>query len=539
MTMLRIGLRFHRTGLISTAALGGFSGMLQSLGFQAVVGNSEAARQQFGFQMQVLGRQLSYLVPLPVHPETLAGYVQWRAFGFFPVFFGFWALMAGSGVIRGDEDRGLLELWLASGTSRARLTAARAGAFVIAVAVAILIVLLLTGLGATIVGSPLPIQGLLADGAALLATTSACFAIALLVAQFADSRRMAAGVGAIVLLGLFLLNSLGRTLQGPDRFRGVSPFYYYDRTNGLSPGGQIEWASILGLSVAAIALIALAGVAFARRDLGAGLIRPRPGVRAGVTEPSRNPLLRLPVLATIYEQRVGLIAWMVSTALLALFMTSLAKSVADLVSHVPIFRAYVSGQGDLNRAVISVFWFAMMPLVLAVFAVTQVSRWTTDDTEGRLEMVLSAPVSRWRVALEREGALLLATTLIAVVGSIVTFWAADAQGINLGVGPIVVATALLLPFGLAFGALGAAFAGWIPRATVLLLSGYAVASYFLTQFAPLFRWPRWVENFGIFYLYGTPLTTGVYWTGFWILMAVIGVAMTVGLVSFQRRDLGR
>ena len=462
---------------------------------------------------------LSYLVPLPVHPETLAGYVQWRAFGFFPVFFGFWALMAGSGVIRGDEDRGLLELWLASGTSRARLTAARAGAFVIALAVAILIVLLLTGLGATIVGSPLPIQGLLADGAALLATTSACFAIALLVAQFADSRRMAAGVGAIVLLALFLLNSLGRTLQGPDRFRGVSPYYGVDyparRHLDTWPG-----------NIKAVPLYKKTGYFWV----------PETDVHMENYVPL---LLRLPVLATIYEQRVGLIAWMVSTALLALFMTSLAKSVADLVSHIPIFRAYVSGQGDLNRAVISVFWFAMMPLVLAVFAVTQVSRWTTDDTEGRLEMVLSAPVSRWRVALEREGALLLATTLIAVVGSIVTFWAADAQGISLGVGPIVVATALLLPFGLAFGALGAALAGWIPRATVLLLSGYAVASYFLTQFAPLFRWPRWVENFGIFYLYGTPLTTGVYWTGFWILMAVIGVAMTVGLLSFQRRDIGR
>jgi len=77
--------------MISTAAIGAFSGMLQSLGFQAVVGNSESARQQFGLQMQLLGRQLSYLIPLPVHPETLAGYVQWRAFGFFPVIFGFWS----------------------------------------------------------------------------------------------------------------------------------------------------------------------------------------------------------------------------------------------------------------------------------------------------------------------------------------------------------------------------------------------------------------------------------------------------------------
>jgi len=537
--MLRIGLRFHRTGMISTAAIGAFSGMLQSLGFQAVVGTSESARQQFGLQMQLLGRQLSYLVPLPVHPETLAGYVQWRAFGFFPVIFGFWALIAGSGAIRGDEDRGLLELWLASGTSRARVTAARTGAFVIAVAASILVVLVLTGLGATIVGSPLPIEGLLADGAALLAVTVACFALALLIAQFVDSRRVAAGVSAIVLLALFLLNSLGRTLEAPARFRGVSPFYYVDRTNGLSPGGQIDWASTLGVSAAALALVALAGVAFTRRDLGAGLVRPRRAVRPRVIEPSRNPFLRVPVLATIYEQRVGLTAWMVSTALLALFMTSLAKSVADLVNHIPIFRAYVSGQGDLNRAVISVFWFAMMPLVLGAFAITQVSRWTTDDTEGRLEMVLSEPVSRRRVALERAGALLVATTFIAVVGSAVTLWAADAQGISLGVESIALATALLLPFGLAFGSLGAALAGWIPRATVLLLSGYAVVSYFLTQFVPLFRWPQWVANLSIFYLYGTPLTTGVYWTGFWVLMAIIAIAMTIGLLSFQRRDLGR
>src|SRR3989442_11278770 len=131
--MLRIGLRFHRTGMISAAAIGGLNGMLQSLGYKAIVGNSEAARQQFGLQMQVLGRQVSYLVPLPVHPETLAGYVQWRVFGFFPLIFGFWALMAGSGVIRGDEGRGLLGLWLASRVSPARLPAARRGAVVLAV----------------------------------------------------------------------------------------------------------------------------------------------------------------------------------------------------------------------------------------------------------------------------------------------------------------------------------------------------------------------------------------------------------------------
>ena len=537
--MLRIGLRFHRTGLIASAAIGGLNGILQSLGFKAIAGTSEAARQQFGLQMQVLGRQVSYLAPLPLHPETLAGYVQWRVFGFLPLVFGFWALMAGSGVIRGDEERGLLELWLGTGISRARLMAARAATFTLADAGAILIVCVLMEFGANAAGSPLPVAGLLADGAALAALSATCFAIALLVAQLADSRRAAAGAGAILLLGLFLLNSLGRTLDGPAHFRGLSPFFYADQTNGLSPGGHVGWASTIGLSLAAVVLIGLASLAFARRDLGSGLVRRRPAERPQVHEPSSNPLVRSPVLANLYEQRVGLLAWIVSIALLAVFLTSLAKTLAELVNSIPVLRAYISGQGDLNRAVISVFWFGTVPLLLAVFAITQVSRWTSDDTEGRLELLLSEPVARWRVALDREGALLIATALIAAAGSLVTWWVADLQGIGLGLGPVGLATALLLPFGLTFGSLGAALVGWIPRATVILLSAYAVVAYFLTQLAPLFTWPAWAESFSVFYLYGTPLTTGVYWTGLWILLAVIGAALAVGLLSFQRRDLGR
>jgi len=537
--MLRIGLRFHRTGLIAAAAFGGLNGILQSLGFRAITGAGLAAREQFGLQMQVIGRQVSYLVPLPLHPDTLAGYVQWRNFGFLPLVFGFWALMAGSGVIRGDEERGLLELWLASGISRARLMANRSAAFVLAVSGAILVVCILTELGSNAAGSPLPVAGLLADGAALLALSATCFAIALLVAQFADSRRAAAGAGAILLLGLFLLNSLGRTLEGPARFRGISPFFYYDRTDGLSPGGHVDWSSMIGLAIAAVAVAGLASLTFIRRDLGSGLVRRRPVEHRPMQVPSSNPLLRAPILATIYEQRVGLLAWSVSIALLAVFQTSLAKSLADVVRSIPAFRAYLSGQGDLNRAVISVFWFGTLLLLLAIYAITQVGRWTSDETDGRLEMVLSEPVPRWRVALEREGALLIATALLATAGSLVTLRVAQLQGIGLGVGPMALATALLLPFGLTFGSLGAALSGLIPRATVVALSAYAVVAYFLIQLAPLFKWPAWAENLSVFYLYGTPLTTGVYWTGLWTLLAVIVVALAIGLLSFQRHDLGR
>jgi putative exporter of polyketide antibiotics len=61
----------------------------------------------------------------------------------------------------------------------------------------------------------------------------------------------------------------------------------------------------------------------------------------------------------------------------------------------------------------------------------------------------------------------------------------------------------------------------------------------LTQLGPLFKWPAWVDDISVFFLYGTPLTSGVYWTGLWILLGVTAVALAIGLLSFQRRDIGR
>jgi polyether ionophore transport system permease protein len=537
--MLRIGLRFHRSGMISVAALGSLNGLLQAAGFKAIVGDSETARVQFGQQMTVLGRQISYLLPIPVHVETIAGYLQWRAFGLLPLVYGFWALMAGTAVIRGEEERGLLELWLANAISRTRLVLARAAAFVLAAALTTVPIMAFTAWGAAIAGSPLPVKGLAVEGIVLLVLASAGFAIALLIAQLPASRRSAAGMAAIVLLALFFLNSVGRTLEGAGRFRAISPFFPADRTLALLPDGPVDWIGMFGWAFAAVALTVLVSVAFGRRDLGSGLVQLHAAEQAPVMEPSSNPLLREPALAAVYEQRLGLTAWIIGAGLLALLLGSVAKSTAEILTSNPVLSAYLAGQGDIGRAIISIYWFGTVSLLLAIFAITQVSRWAGEDTEGRLELLLSQPLPRWRVVLEREGSLLLGAALIAAFGGLVTIMIANAQGIRLAAGPMVGATLLLLPLTLAFGALGAALAGRIPRASVLALSAYAVLAYLLQQVAPLFKLPEWTSDLSIFRLYGTPLTTGVYWTGLWILLVIIVMGTTIGITTMQRREVGR
>ncbi len=154
-------------------------------------------------------------------------------------------------------------------------------------------------------------------------------------------------------------------------------------------------------------------------------------------------------------------------------------------------------------------------------------------------MVLSAPVHRWRVVVERAATLVLASSLIILVGSLTTMAAAPGKHITLDGGDILRASLPLLPFGLTFGALGAALAGHMPRAAVTLLSTYAVASYLLYQLGPLFGWPSWLTDLSAFHLYGTPLSSGVDWNGLWALIAITLVGFALALGTLEQREVGR
>jgi hypothetical protein len=101
------------------------------------------------------------------------------------------------------------------------------------------------------------------------------------------------------------------------------------------------------------------------------------------------------------------------------------------------------------------------------------------------------------------------------------------------------AAALLLPFVLALGTLGALLAAFIPRAAVGVLSAYALAGYLLQQFGLLLKWPTAIMDLSVFQLYGAPLVTGVYLTGLWAMLAITGVGFSAALLLMQRRDIGR
>jgi ABC-2 type transport system permease protein len=536
--LFRIALKQQTIGLIAMTAMGVLGGVLNTVAFIQIAGTTPAERAAFAQQMALLGAQLSYMLPVPVEIETLGGYLQWRHFGSVVLVYAIWAAISASGSGRGDEERGLVEQWIAAGVGRARYLITRVIVFVaiatVAIGAMLIAILLVAG------AEPISTAGLFAITANLVATTVCCFGIGLVVAQLVTTRRNAAGIAAGVLLTLFVLNGAGRTTDvGPLRW--LSPFYLFERSRPLTDGGALDPTGIGTLLVAAFVLIALGVVAFARRDLWGTAIPIRAAATHSTQVPSSDPLLRTPVLAPLRQQIDWILSWLVGLVALSAFLISITKSIVDALtsSAVPFLRAYFERAGlSAYDSFVGVIWLSTATLLLSVYAITQVATWAADDAEGRLATILSAPVSRARVVLERLATLLVAVTLITAASSAAVYVVAAGQGIPLDRGRVALAAALLLTIPFAFGSIGQLIAVSRPRVAVVALSAVAVFSYFVQQFAPLFQWPDWAANLSLYALYGTPMSGEVSWAGVATLVGIGAAATVASMAALRRRDVG-
>jgi ABC-2 type transport system permease protein len=540
--MFRITWRLQRTGLIGMSAFGVFYGILQASAYNSAAGTTAAARHAFGQQMEAFGQQFSLVLPLPHGVDTVAGFIQWRVYGALPILFGLWALMSAAGATRGDEERGLLEAWFAAGVSQARYLGTRFLMFAISAAIAVALTSGAIEIGALGGGSALPLGPLVQVSLALLATTLTVYALTTVVAQLATSRGGAAGLAGLVVGVMFFVNGLSRSIGSLKPVaQAISPFYYYDRSTPLSPSGSFDVAATAALVLVALLLTALAAWLVTIRDLGTAVITLPHRERPATDRPSPNPLLRMPIIALVYEQRLGTVAWALGSAVFAAYLASAGRQLVDVVQASTGFRAYLTvvGHGNPYVALTGFFWFGIALLLLAVFAITQGARWSADDNEGRLEMILSAPVSRSRVVIERAVALAVRLAIVVAVSSAALYLGGAAANIHFGVGRLIVASLVLVPFGLSFAAIGAVLASRAPRATVAVLTTFTFLSYLITQLGPLLKWPDWALKLSVFNLYGTPLTSGVDWTGLWIMTAITLVGFALAALLMQRRDVGR
>ena len=539
MTAIRLALRLGQWGLIGFAVVGFIATFINAVGFYAVAGHTTAEREAFARSFEQIAAQLTVLLPPAMRLDTVGGYVQYRAYGSLAIVFSIWALASASGAARGNEERGLVEVVLATGLSRVRLVAAYVAAFAIASFVASLAASAGLMVGAIAGQESFPIGPAIEAALQLTAVAVACYSLLFLVAQLVPSR-MATGVAGAVLLALFLLNSLSRTFDSLHTLRWLSPFRYYELSTPLPPGGNLDVTAALVLFGIAIVAGGLAAVAFQNRDLGSALFVLPASARPPTYEPSRALVWRVPIVRDLYDRRVGLATWAAGVSAMAALFVVLTKTIVQPLLSIPGLATYFAAilHGPIYQSFLSSIWFGVAQLLMAGFAITQVARWSAEDTDGGLELILSNPVSRTRVVIERAVVLALGALIIAAASGIAVSVESHYQSIDLDGGRVAEASLMLVPFTLVFAAVGALLSARLPRATLGILGIFAFASYLMLQLGPLFKLPNWVQNLSAFKLYGQPLTDGIDRTGLAIMLAIVLVGFWASAIVMQRRDVG-
>jgi len=167
-----------------------------------------------------------------------------------------------------------------------------------------------------------------------------------------------------------------------------------------------------------------------------------------------------------------------------------------------------------------------------------VNRWASDESDGRLDLVLSAPRSRARVLLGRFAALSTAAVVIGLAALVATLVASSVVGVSLNTANVVAATLTLVPMGLLVAAIGFLAAGWLRTAADTGLVSFLLAAWFFISFVgPELKLPEATLRLSAFYYYGTPLLHGVQLANLAVLVAVGAAALVLGTLRFARKDI--
>ncbi|MGI8608197.1 MAG: ABC transporter permease subunit [Candidatus Dormibacteria bacterium] len=488
----------------------------------------------------------------PVAVDTVGGYTTWKV-GLSMLLIALWPLLAASRMLRGEEERGSMDVLLSLPRGRTRMALEKVAAMWTALLAMGLLIGLLAFAGGERYNAGFGLGGGLLFGLNLTLICAVFGSIALLISQFTRERRTAAGVTGGLLLVFIVVDMIHRVTPNTEWISRLSPVYYYNlskplvRTYGANAGAM---AFLLGLSL----IVGAAGIyLFARRDVGG-----TPTMPGWLRLPSRAPRDERPLpigdwsLRSVYARSLGMIAfptlwWALGIAGYAGLMVpevhQLESKMAALDQGSPLMKSFIAklGGGDIavNATLLSAIFF-FLPVVLMAFAVTQANRWSADEEDGRLELVLATPQPRVRVLMGRFGALTTATVFIGVMTLATTASASAVSGVKLDGGNLAGATLGMIPLGLLVAAIGYLFSGWLRTAVDTGLLSFLVAFWFLVSFiGPELNWPDAALRLSAFYYYGTPLVHGLA-VGNTLLVVAAGMcALTVAAARFARKDLGR
>jgi ABC-2 type transport system permease protein len=518
------------------------AGLLQSI-IQAY--NSFFSGGNFNQQVaevEKLYSSLSILLGKVYDLNTVAGFVDARFINLMPILLGIFALLAGSGIIRGEEEKNSLDLLLSTPHSRPSVILQKAGAFFTVLLAINLIAYVGLIAGFASLNKPVPY----AEGAlALLGVTLISgffFAVSLMLSQMM-SRKAAAGWTGGILAGTYVVNNLVNNVPSLDWLHYFSPFYYYNLSKPLAVSVGTNWVSYVVLSGLIVPLIGLAIWMYHQRDQNNVFsFFASNNVKAVVKAQQPKSIWLANYFAySVRSMLIGAIIWGLAVSAYVALMLSVFKDVrteiVNLLNSSDLYKNLgFSGFGD-NSSLLGLLFFTFLVIIVAAYAVTQVGSWTSEETDGKLELVLSAPLPRWRLLLGRFFATILMSALvIGIVATTLTI-GVIIGGIELDAFRIFEAFFGLWVLCIVVAAAGYIMAAFQPGLAVSILGGLVILSYIVQLFGQLLKLPKWLVNLSIFTQYGEPLRSGLNWTAQSVMLGIAVAFVAIATYRFSTRDL--
>ena len=465
---------------------------------------------------------------------TLGGYVTWKYGSLFTLGTALWSILALSGTLAGEAAKGSLDIVAVSPFGKRRIAIEKVAAHLTLVWVALAVLAVMqtvssNAFGDASLGDQIPLAASAAFSVWVAATALFFGGLTLVLAPLLG-RAGSAGVSALAMLLAWMASGLG--VGGP--LLGLDPFHW---TENNVPLVQIyDWGGVLAVAAVGALLTAVGIELFNRRDLGVTSGLSMPSLPAGLLG------VRGPVSRAFGDQVPRALSWGVGLAIWGALLASLVGSFSDTIGKDPglltAFRSIFPGYDFTTAGGWLQLYLELFLIVAGFAAATFVSKWASDETDGRLELVLATPMARARWVIAGGIGALLAVLLATVMWTV-------GIGIGASAGGGTIGDALLgsASFGLvaaAFVGVGVAVGGvWRTSLAAEVTAVLVVVTYLIDLLAPPLNLPDWFHQLALTAHMGQPMI------GVWdpvgvvacVVLAVGGIAL--GAWGVTRRDIAR
>jgi ABC-2 type transport system permease protein len=523
--------RDSRLSLIIAAGLLGGMALVMGAGVSTIFPTPESRLEING----LIGSIPSSMVNLfgkPVGLGTLGGYFTWKYGAIFAMGTTLWSIMALSGTLAGEASRGSLDMVASAPFGKRRIAIEKVTAHLTMLGIAMAVLAVACVASSRLFGDPAlgdTIAPLSAVGFALWIGFIALFfgGLAFVLAPILG-RSGSAGVASAVMVLLWIAN--GFDALAPLAI--VSPFHWL--AGHIALVGMYDWPALAFTGVMAVVLLAIGVEVFARRDLGvtAGLSMPGlPAVVLGV----RGSTSR-----AFGEQLPRAMSWGIGLGLMGALVAALVGTMASQIGKDPnlsstfsaIFKGYnlTSAGGWLQL-------YVQLLLIAAGFgAATFVSKWASDEQDGRLELLLATPMGRARWAVSGGIAALLATVVMTVLFAAGIGLGAVSGGVALG--DAITGSAVLGLYAAAIVGVGVAVGGiWRTSIAAEIAAIVVLVTYLIDLVAPPLNLPDWVHQLALTAHLGQPMVGRWDPAGIAACLAIAVGGILIGAWGVTRRDI--